>query len=63
MSDLESSPTELALLFEMFLGGIESDDIDGATQVRNVIADQYPTKIKLLRTLDEMLEEKKSPHC
>lgn len=57
----ESSPSELALLYEMFLGAVEVGDLDGATQVRAIIADQHPTNLKLIKALDEMLEEKKNP--
>lgn len=60
MKQLDTYPSELALLYEMFLGALEVDDIEGATQVRAVIADLYPTNSRLIKTLDEMLEEKKN---
>ena len=61
MKQLDTYPSELALLYEMFLGAVEVDDLGGATQVRTIIANQHPTNLKLIDTLDEMLETKKSP--
>ena len=44
MKQLDTYPSELALLYEMFLGAVEVGDLEGATQVRTIIADQHPTK-------------------
>lgn len=58
MKQLDTYPSELALLYEMFLGAVEVDDLEGATQVRTIIADQHPTNLKLIETLDDLIKEK-----
>lgn len=63
MRQIDTYPSELAILYEMFLGAVEVGDISGATQVRTIIADQHPTNLKLIAALDEMLIEKKNPIC
>lgn len=62
MKQIDTYPSELALLYEMFLGAVEVDDLEGATQVRTIIADQHPTNLKLIEALDEMLRVKKNPN-
>lgn len=58
MKQIDTYPSELALLYEMFLGAVEVDDLEGATQVRTIIADQHPTNLKLIETLDDLIKEK-----
>lgn len=58
MKQIDTYPSELALLYEMFLGAVEVGDLEGATQVRTIIADQHPTNLKLIETLDDLIKEK-----
>ena len=48
------APSELAILYGRFLDAVKVEDIDGATQVRNVIVDQYP---RLSDVMDAILKD------